>query len=229
MFEKYGSLIRYLRGNLIFDPYTATMPDEYFFIVLSLTVTGAAALWRWDALFLDRRDYTNLVPLPVSLRAIFFANLSAIFALAALFTIVVNAASLILYQIAVVGSQNSFAVWGRFALGHTIAVLPRARLASSRSSLLPGSSWPLSPPGFFAEPLTPLASSSPSFSSRSLLAASPFPISSRNYPYMTHAKSPRFPRSPSWALRETSGSKAVIRLPQASVRPRSPPSHSAFS
>jgi hypothetical protein len=122
MFEKYGSLIRYLRGNLIFDPYTATMPDEYFFIVLSLTVTGAAALWRWDALFLDRRDYTNLVPLPVSLRAIFFANLSAIFALAALFTIVVNAASLILYPIAVVGSQNSFAVWGRFALGHTIAV-----------------------------------------------------------------------------------------------------------
>ncbi len=78
MFEKYGSLIRYLRGNLIFDPYTATVPDEYFFIVVSLTVTGAAALWRWDALFLDRRDYSNLVPLPVSLRAVFFANLSAI-------------------------------------------------------------------------------------------------------------------------------------------------------
>jgi len=122
MFEKYGSLIRYLRGNLIFDPYTATVPDEYFFIVLSLTVSGAAALWRWDALFLDRRDYINLVPLPVSLRAIFFANLSAILALAALFTIVVNAASLILYPIAVVGSQNSFAVWGRFALGHAVAV-----------------------------------------------------------------------------------------------------------
>jgi hypothetical protein len=122
MFEKYGSLIRYLRGNPIFDPYTATMPDEYFFLVLSLTVTGAAALWRWDALFLDRRDYTNLVPLPISLRAIFFANLSAILALAALFTIVVNAASLVLYPIAVVGSQNSFAVWIRFTIGHAVAV-----------------------------------------------------------------------------------------------------------
>ena len=74
MFEKYGSLIRFLRGNPIFDPYTATVPDEYFFLVLSLTVTGAAALWRWDALFLDRRDYANLVPLPLSLRAIFFAS-----------------------------------------------------------------------------------------------------------------------------------------------------------
>ena len=122
MFEKYGSLIRYLRGNPIFDPYTATMPDEYFFLVLSLTVTGAAALWRWDALFLDRRDYTNLVPLPLSLRAIFFANLSAILALAAVFTIVVNAASLVLFPIAVVGSQNSFAVWIRFTLGHAVAV-----------------------------------------------------------------------------------------------------------
>jgi hypothetical protein len=122
MFEKYGSLIRYLRGHLIFDPYTTTMPDEYFFIVLSLTVTGAAALWRWDALFLDRRDYTNLVPLPLSLRSIFFANLGAILALAALFTVVVNAASLVLFPMAVVGSQNSFAVWIRFTLGHAVAV-----------------------------------------------------------------------------------------------------------
>jgi hypothetical protein len=122
MFEKYGSLIRYLRGNPIFDPYTATMPDEYFFLVLSMVVTGAAALWRWDSLFLDRRDYTNLVPLPLSLRAIFFANLSAILALAALFTVVVNAASLVLFPLAVVGSQNSFAVWIRFTLGHAVAV-----------------------------------------------------------------------------------------------------------
>jgi hypothetical protein len=122
MFEKYGSLIRFLRGNPIFDPYTATIPDEYFFLVLSMVVTGAAALWRWDTLFLDRRDYTNLVPLPLSLRAVFFANLSAILALAALFTVAVNAASLVLFPLAVVGSQNSFAVWMRFTMGHAVAV-----------------------------------------------------------------------------------------------------------
>jgi hypothetical protein len=77
MFEKYGSLIRFLRGDGVFDPFTAAIPDEYFFIVLSMTVTGAAALWRWDSVFLDRRDHTNLVPLPVSLRTIFFANFPA--------------------------------------------------------------------------------------------------------------------------------------------------------
>src|SRR6266446_6499039 len=39
MFEKYGSLIRYLRGNPIFDPYTATMPDEYFFIAATTLIS----------------------------------------------------------------------------------------------------------------------------------------------------------------------------------------------
>jgi hypothetical protein len=123
MFEKYGSLIRFLRGDGVFDPFTAAIPDEYFFIVLSMTVTGAAALWRWDSVFLDRRDHTNLIPLPVSLGTIVFANFSAVLILATLFTFVVNAASIVLVPIAVVGSQGSFALLFRFAAGHAIAVL----------------------------------------------------------------------------------------------------------
>src|SRR5580692_7100164 len=113
MFEKYGSLIRFLRGDGVFDPFTATIPDEYFFIVLSMTVTGAAAIWRWDALFLDRRDYTNIVPLPISLRRIFVGNLAAIFLLAVALTLDVNAASFILFPVAVVGSQVSLSVFLR--------------------------------------------------------------------------------------------------------------------
>lgn len=123
MFEKYGSLIRFLSGDGVFDPFTAAIPDEYFFIVLSLTVTAAAALWRWDSIFLDRRDHTNLIPLPISLLAIFFANFSAILVLAILFTFVVNAASIVLVPMAVVGSQGSFAIFFRFAAGHAVAVL----------------------------------------------------------------------------------------------------------
>ena len=51
MFEKFGSLIRFLRGDGAFDPYVATIPDEYFFIVLSMAVSCAAALWRWNSIF----------------------------------------------------------------------------------------------------------------------------------------------------------------------------------
>jgi hypothetical protein len=123
MFEKYGSLIRFLRGDGVFDPFTATVPDEYFFIVLSMTVTGAAALWRWDSLFVDRRDHTNLIPLPVPLRTVFSANFSAILVLAALFTLVVNVASMVLFPVAVVGSHGSFARFWHFSAGHAVAVL----------------------------------------------------------------------------------------------------------
>jgi hypothetical protein len=123
MFEEYGSLIRFLNGAGVYDPFSAAIPDEYFFIVLSLVVTGAVAVWRWDSIFLDRRDYMNLVPLPVSLPSLFFANLFAIFVLAGTFTMIVNVASLVLFPLAVVGSQGSVPIFLRFATGHATGVL----------------------------------------------------------------------------------------------------------
>ncbi len=123
LFEKYGSLIRWMRGDGVFDPFTAAIPDEYFFIVLSMVVTGAAAVWRWDALFLDRRDYSNIVPLPVSLRRIFLGNLCAILLLAGSLTLDVNAASLVLFPVVVVGSQDSLSLLIRFGVGHAATVI----------------------------------------------------------------------------------------------------------
>jgi hypothetical protein len=123
LFEKYGSLIRWMRGDGVFDPFTASIPDEYFFIVLSMVVTGAAAVWRWDALFLDRRDYNNIVPLPISLRRIFLGNLAAILLLAAALTLDVNAASFLLFPVAVAGSQVSLGVFLQFAAGHAATVV----------------------------------------------------------------------------------------------------------
>src|SRR5207244_3728563 len=52
----------------------------------------------------------------------FLANLFAIFALAALLTVVVNAASFVLFPIAVVGLQGSFSKLFRFAFGHALSV-----------------------------------------------------------------------------------------------------------
>jgi hypothetical protein len=122
LFEKFGTLIRWMRGESAFDPFSATIPDEYFFIVLSMVVTGAAAIWRWDSLFLDRRDYINIVPLPVSLRRIFAGNLAAILLLGAMLTLDVNAASFVLFPVAVVGSQDSLSLFLRFGAGHAVTV-----------------------------------------------------------------------------------------------------------
>ena len=130
MFEKYGSFIRFMRGAGPYDPFSATIPDEYFFLVLSMVVSGAAALWRWDSIFLDRRDFMNLVPLPIGLRSIFLANLCAIFVLVAVLTLVVNAASMILFPMAVVGSQPSLSVLFRFAAGHAVVMVAASAFSS---------------------------------------------------------------------------------------------------
>jgi hypothetical protein len=149
MLEEYGSLIRYMRGDGVFDPFVATLPDEYFFVVLSMFVTGVATLWRWDSLFLDRRDYMNLVPLPVSLGNIFWANFCAIVALAGCFTIVVNSVSVVLFPAAVVGSQDSIWLLVRFAAGHGVAVFTASAFSFWFVFAIAGLLLALLPPAMF--------------------------------------------------------------------------------
>jgi len=73
LFEKYSTLLQWMQGRSDVDPLAAALSDEYFFIVFSMVVTGVVAVWRWEDIFPDRRDYANLVPLPISMRHIFFA------------------------------------------------------------------------------------------------------------------------------------------------------------
>ena len=123
LLNKYGTFLQWLRGNTNVDPLLVALPDEYFFIVLSMTVTGAVAVWRWDAIFPDRRDYMNLVPLPISTRTIFFANLVAVLFLVALVAFDVNAASCILFPVVVGATQTKFLFFVQFAVVHAIGVL----------------------------------------------------------------------------------------------------------
>jgi len=123
LLDKYGTLLQWMRGTLEVDPLLMSVPDEYFFIVLSMTVTGTAAVWRWDAIFPDRRDYMNLVPLPISTRTIFFANLVAVLFLAGLIALDVNAASCILFPMVVGATQSKFLFFAKFAAVHAVGVV----------------------------------------------------------------------------------------------------------
>ena len=123
LFEKYSTLLLWMRGQRNFDPVAALVPDEYFFIVLSMVVTGAVAVWRWDALFPDRRDYMNLVPLPLSTRVIFLANLTAVLGLAAVLAIDVNAASALLFPLAASSGQETFRYAAQIAGTHVLVVV----------------------------------------------------------------------------------------------------------
>jgi len=123
LLNKYGTFLQWLRGNTNVDPLLVSLPDEYFFIVLSMTVTGAVAVWRWDAIFPDRRDFMNLVPLPISTRTIFSANLVAVLFLVGLIAFDVNAVSCILFPMVVGATQSKFLFFVQFALVHGVTVL----------------------------------------------------------------------------------------------------------
>ncbi|HZE25867.1 MAG TPA: hypothetical protein VE083_00700 [Terriglobales bacterium] len=123
LFDKYGSLLRLMRGQTNFDVYAAAVPDEYFFIVFSMVVTAAIVTWRWDSIFPDRRDYANLVPLPLPMRQIFLANLTAVLLLTAVFAVDLNAGSAVLFPIVVSASQETFLFFGQFALVHALTII----------------------------------------------------------------------------------------------------------
>jgi hypothetical protein len=123
LLNKYGTFLQWLRGNTDVDPLLIALPDEYFFIVLSMTVTGAVAVWRWETIFPDRRDYMNLIPLPISTRTIFFANLVAVLFLVALIAFDVNAVSCILFPLVVGATQSRFIFFVKFAGVHAVGVI----------------------------------------------------------------------------------------------------------
>jgi hypothetical protein len=123
LLEKYGTFAQWLRGVANVDVLQAALPDEYFFIVLSMTVTGAVAVWRWDAIFPDRRDYINLVPLPIGTKTIFSANLVAVGFLAGLVALDVNAVSCVLFPTVVAATQLQFLFFVKFMIVHAVGVL----------------------------------------------------------------------------------------------------------
>jgi hypothetical protein len=123
LFDKYSSFLQWLRGQSGFDPLAAALPDEYFFIVLSMVVTAGVAIWWWDSIFPDRRDFANLVPLPLSLSRIFLANAAALLILTGLFALDVNAASSLLFPVVVGASQARLGFVVRFGFAHAVVVL----------------------------------------------------------------------------------------------------------
>src|SRR5579872_6261678 len=122
LFDKYSTLLQWLRGVRQFNIYTESLPDKYFFIVFSMAITGIVAVLKWDRILPGRRDYANLAPLPISARRIFAANLLAILMVAMVFAADVNGASVILYPLVVVANRGTLAEIPLFGVVHACCV-----------------------------------------------------------------------------------------------------------
>ncbi len=117
------SALRRSGASLHFDPFTASLPDQYFFIVLSMVVAAAVALWKWDSLLPDRHDYANLAHLPLRSRDIFFANLTTLLLLAAILCVDINAVSSVLFPLLACGSREVFSYTALFFATHVVSVV----------------------------------------------------------------------------------------------------------
>ena len=123
LFEQYSTLLQWMRSAHVISPVTAAVPEEYFFIVLSMVVTGVIAVWRWNSIFPDHRDYVNLAALPLRSWTMFTANLTAILGVALVLAIDLNAASALLFPLAVGASVNSVGFFAQFVWIHSLDVV----------------------------------------------------------------------------------------------------------
>jgi hypothetical protein len=100
--------------------------DHSRYVMLSMIVIGLVAILEWDALFLDRRDFAILTPLPVPAATIFKAKITALLLLLGLFTVDVAGVPTVLYPLvetmAIGGSHVSLLRLGNMVAAHGVAV-----------------------------------------------------------------------------------------------------------
>lgn len=125
LFDKYSSLMLYLRHQPRFDVFVAAIPDRFVFVNFSMLVTGIATVLKWDSLFPDRRDFANLAVLPIPLRRLLYAKVLALAFLIAIFAADINLASTFVFPfIVVVGLPNaSTPLYLRMVMSHGVSVV----------------------------------------------------------------------------------------------------------
>ena len=149
LLDKYSGLLRFFRGNHNFDPYAASVPDQYFFLTFSMAITGIVTVLKWDSIFPDRRDYMNLAPLPIATRRIFLANITAIVLIAVAFAVDVNAVSSLFFPMVVTMEEPKFAAYVQFARAHFAGVLLASLFVSFAMFALIGALMVLLPDSIF--------------------------------------------------------------------------------
>ncbi len=84
-------------ANIIFLKYflfgadsSRAWEDRCYFLTLFMLLLAFALMLEWELLFPDKRDFTNLLPLPLKPRTIFLAKFSSLLGFVLLYTLAVN-------------------------------------------------------------------------------------------------------------------------------------------
>jgi hypothetical protein len=96
--------------------------EKCFVITFFMLLMGLVAVFEWDVIFPDRRDYQNLSPLPIRIRTLFVSKFASLFLFVSLFALAVNAVSVFTFAFYLVKWQSRSLVYGlRFMGVHVLA------------------------------------------------------------------------------------------------------------
>lgn len=76
-----------------------TLTDQCLYVFFSMAVIGVVAVLEWDRLFPDERDYVNLMQLPLRIRTLFCAKITALLQFVGLFVLAVAAGPAVIYPL----------------------------------------------------------------------------------------------------------------------------------
>jgi hypothetical protein len=117
MFVAFYMLPERLRFDQPFARNWLLIGNCYFFVLYSMAVMGLVAVFTWDALFPDRKDYLILTPLPLLRGAIFSSKVLSLVSFLVLFVIGGNFLDTVLVPV-IAGGPDASAV----LMAHVVAV-----------------------------------------------------------------------------------------------------------
>jgi hypothetical protein len=110
---------------LMMDPEAARSWEiKLVFVFFSMLVMGVLSILEWDALMLDHRDRAILMPLPVRPRTMFAAKFAALAVFLVMFSVDVNAGSILLLPpLEAQGRMAGLVNLVRFGVGHAAGTI----------------------------------------------------------------------------------------------------------
>ncbi|MGD8535921.1 MAG: hypothetical protein PVF66_08735, partial [Candidatus Aminicenantes bacterium] len=98
--------------------------EKCYFIFFLMVLMSFIAVLEWDVIFLDSRDYLNLLPLPIKTRTLFSAKFASVWFFVFLFYLVVNSLSTLMFWFYLAQWRSSSIIYGlRFMVVHWISAL----------------------------------------------------------------------------------------------------------
>lgn len=96
--------------------------EKCYIITFFMLLMGLIAVFEWDVIFPDRRDFQNLNPLPIRVRTLFLSKFASLFLFVSLFALAVNAVSVFTFAFYLVKWQSRSLIYGlRFMGVHVLA------------------------------------------------------------------------------------------------------------